>query len=293
MVRRGPGARAGAAQPSPPTVRRPVGRPGLDGAPSAHRRASRSGEQPHREGRRGRVEPVGGENPGAAGGRPDPLLGVVEVDPDAVAGDEVGGVAGLAELLAGPGAARSGRRSARPRTGSRARRRPRWPSARRGGCRSPAGTGTGSEAPPPWPRSGRPRPPGRCRRRPRRARGRTTRRSGTRPARPSAAPAAATGRASPLRRDLDLQAQPALPPTTGRRPPPPGRSRRAPPGPHLQAAARQRDPVHPMPQPVQPDPPPHRRQRLPMVPLVVVGRRPPQVQHRPVDLDLPDPHQPR
>ena len=90
--------------------------------------------------------------------------------------------------------------------------------------------------------------------------------------------------------DLDLQAQPAHPAdhrtTATPRSVAAGATGPAPPG---RAPAH---PVHPMPQPVQPDPPPHRRQRLPMVPLVVVGRRPPQVQHRLVDLDLPDPHQP-
>ena len=97
----------------------------------------------------------------------------------------------------------------------------------------------------------------------------------------------------PLGHDLDLQPQAALDhrPPVGDRHPQVGRGGRHP-GPRHQAVALQRDPVHPVPQPVQPDPPPHRRQRLPVVPLVVVGRPPPQVQHRPVHVDLPDPHQP-
>jgi hypothetical protein len=45
-------------------------------------------------------------------------------------------------------------------------------------------------------------------------------------------------------------------------------------------------------QPVQPNPPPQRLQRLPMVAAVVVGWRPPQVQPRPINLQLPNPHQP-
>src|SRR4029450_8335803 len=59
--------------------------------------------EPDREGDWCRVEPVGGQDPGPAGGRPDPLLGVVEVDPQPVPGHQVGRVPGPVELLAGPG----------------------------------------------------------------------------------------------------------------------------------------------------------------------------------------------
>ena len=141
-------------------------------------------------------------------------------------GTQVGRVAGRVELLAGPGPGGQvdGRLALDPEAAPAAVGQG-GPAHVGGGCRSPAGRGTASGAPRPWPRTGRPGPPGRCRRRPRPGPrpNHSTRRSpaGTRHAQPDPGQ-----RAGPLPLGHDLDAPAAARrrrPSTGRWRPPPGR----------------------------------------------------------------------
>jgi hypothetical protein len=97
----------------------------------------------------------------------------------------------------------------------------------------------------------------------------------------------------PLGDDPDLQPQPAghRRPAVAGDDPEVGAGGRDP-GPHHQRVVPDGDLVDPVLQAVQPDPPPQRLHGLAVVAAVVVGRRPPQVQQRPVHRQVADPHQP-